>query len=330
MKPSVHAGKTELFFAAHTGHILYGMLAAAAACTAFYMFRLYFLVFEGAPRAPSDDNHGHAHHPHESPPAMTVVLWILAAGSALVGLLGIPDTLVEGGDRFGSWLMPVVMSQAREESAHEFLLLGGIATAISACGIGLAWLLYGQGFSKGVRQFVAAVPRLYRAVLNKYYIDEIYDTIVVRPLRWIAFILWKAVDSFIIDLLLVNGAAFLVTGVGKLVKYVQNGDVQRYVVGLLLGSAGILALATNYASWNASKFELDVMGREVVLRSRGAAAAKQLEYRVDWGDGEPVKPQRGFAFRHLYNSAGGHKVTLTARDLRWNTVWDHTHHVVIK
>src|SRR5207253_8523596 len=110
----------ELFFAMHLGTIFYFTLLAAAGCTAFYMFRLYFLVFEGEYRGHKEGEHHHT--PHESPPAMTIVLWILAAGSLLVGFLGVPDVLHEGADKFGEWLSPVLAAQARDESKSAFFL----------------------------------------------------------------------------------------------------------------------------------------------------------------------------------------------------------------
>jgi len=88
-----------------TPHALYGILLLAAGCTSFYMFRLYFLVFHGKFRG----THEEEHHLHESPPAMTIVLWILAIGSIVSGFVGIPEFLLPEklahyGDYFGHWL----------------------------------------------------------------------------------------------------------------------------------------------------------------------------------------------------------------------------------
>src|SRR5262249_22376201 len=95
--PAPGAIGAEVWLSSHLGAVLYALLLAAAACTAFYMFRLYFLVFEGEFRGTEDQKH----HLHESPPAMTVVLWLLALGSFAVGFSGIPDVVHENADKFG-------------------------------------------------------------------------------------------------------------------------------------------------------------------------------------------------------------------------------------
>ena len=200
----------------------------------------------------------------------------------------------------------------------------------SLASIGLAWLLYGHGFSASVRQIVASVPRLYKTVVNKYYIDEIYDTLVVRPLRWTAFILWKGVDTFLIDLVLVNGIGFLVAGIGKLVKYLQNGDVQRYIVGMLAGTAALLYVATNYAACSASDFEVSQNGREVVVVAHGSGTEKRLRYRVSWESGGELSAEQGSgAFRHSYDSGGKKKITVEALDPRWGSSSRKSHPVVL-
>src|SRR5439155_6278667 len=228
-------GGLELFFANNLGHILYFTLLIAAGCTAFYMFRLYFLAFEGTYRGPAldakaahdadespdahaaagnhaahdahghghGDDHGHGHAPaHESPPEITVVLWILALGAIAIGLFGMPDAIAEHiglRDYFGEWLSPVLPPLAAGESASQFSIFALIATGVSALGIGLAWVLYADGPAASVRNFVARAPRLYKLVFNKYYVDELYDFLIVRPVRFTAFVLWKAFDAFFID-----------------------------------------------------------------------------------------------------------------------------------
>ena len=136
------------------------------------MFRLYFLVFEGeyrggaaavtethgdddemrtrTPRMAHDD-HGHGHAPTSRPPAMTVVLWILAAGSLLVGLLGIPDVIWPGHDLFGEWLSPVLPPLAHEESLRGFVEFALIALGVSLLGIGH------DRFLPGLKQLVETV-----------------------------------------------------------------------------------------------------------------------------------------------------------------------------
>jgi NADH-quinone oxidoreductase subunit L len=324
--PPLGTSGAEIFFAKHLGQILYVVLLGAAGCTAFYMFRLYYLVFDGEFRGTEETRH----HIHESPPAMTVVLWVLAAGSILVGLLGIPEVVWEGADHFGDWLLPVVLPQARKEALGGFLIAAAIATSVSAAGIGLAWVLYGHGFSERVRKFVAAVPRLYRAAFNRFYIDELYDWLIVKPVRAIAVVL-DAIDHVVIDLFLVNGTAFVVGSAGKLVKYIQNGDVQRYVIGLLTGAVALVLVAANYAPWTARKFDVHVEGRDVRVVARGAGpTAKRVQYRVDWEGGGLSAAQPQATFTHHYDTPGKKKIVVQAIDPRWGTAWSETQKVTIK
>jgi NADH-quinone oxidoreductase subunit L len=350
-----HGMHVEEWFADHTGLMLYYVLLAAAGCTAFYMFRLYFLVFEGEYRGAEgagnghgqnilgaehghhDDDHGHGHGhggvPHESPPAMTVVLWILAIGSVVVGFLGIPEEAIpRASNFFGEWLSPVLTPLGLHEDRGEFWTGAGIALVVSGCGIGLAYLLYGHGVSQRVKNFVAAFPRLYELVFNKYYIDEIYHRLFVRPTRWIAYALWKAVDTFFIDLVLVNGSAFIVGAFGKVSRYLQNGDLQRYIVGLLVGGGAVVALATHVDVWTGAKFDTQVSGREVSAKAHGAgSSAKRLQYRVDWDDGHGFgEPQPSPNFSHSYDAPGQKTIAVEAIDPRWNTVSRETHTVTVK
>jgi NADH:ubiquinone oxidoreductase subunit 5 (subunit L)/multisubunit Na+/H+ antiporter MnhA subunit len=320
------------------------------------MFRLYFLVFEGQYRGGAatvvethgdedphaHDAHAHAAHDdhahgghgpaHESPPAITVVLWILAAGSLLVGLLGIPDVIWPGHDLFGEWLSPVLPPLAHEEKLGDIVTFAMIALGVSLLGIGIAWLLYADGVSTRVKRFVAAFPRLYRVVYNKYYIDEVYDFLVVRPVRYTAFVLWKAFDAFFIDLLLVNGVGFLVSGFGKLSKYLQNGDLQRYIVAVIVGGAVIVGVGTHYDVWAGAKFDARVDGRDVQVVAHGAGStAKRLQYRVDWnGDGKFSATQMQPTFKHTYDSPGSHKISVEAIDPRWGSVSRESHTVKVQ
>jgi NADH-quinone oxidoreductase subunit L len=311
------AGATEVWFATHLGPFVYFVTLAAAACTAFYMFRLYFLVFEGEFRG-SDEQ---LHHIHESPPVMTAVLWILAVGSVVIGFFGIPDSILEHADRFGEWLSPIVPAQAREESAREFFTFAGIATLLSLAGIGAAFALYGRGFSARVRSVVTAIPQLYRLVLNKYYVDEAYGFFIVRPIRWMAFVLWKVVDTFIIDLLFVNGTGFVLGGFGRLVRYVQNGDAQRYVVGVIAGTTVVILAATQWPVREAAKFETQISSsREVTLSPHGTGPdMRRIRYRIAWDGKDFSQPEIATSFHHRYDSAGQRRIIVEALDPRWGT-----------
>ncbi len=309
------AGGLELFFAIHGGQVIYSVLVAAAACTAFYMFRLYFLVFEGDFRGTEEERH----HLHESPPAMTVVLWILAIGSFLVGLLGVPDVVHEGADLFGRWLDPVVMAQAHEETAKAFWTGAAFTLTISAISIIAAWMIYGVGLEKA-RRLASALPGAHRLLAHKYYVDEIYDALIVRPFRFLAAFLWNVVDKLIIDLA-VALVAFIVDKFGRLARLFQSGDAQRYVVGILVGTAVMVYVATNYAACSAVDFAVETQGNEVVVTPKaGPEDGTRLQYRVDWegtGDFTPAAARRTLS--HHYQTGGPKKITVEALDPRWDT-----------
>jgi NADH-quinone oxidoreductase subunit L len=326
--PTPGAHGAELFFASHLGMILYGVLLVAAGCTAFYMFRLYYLVFEGEYRGSEEV----LHHIHESPPAMTIVLWLLAFGSIAVGFLGVPDALIPGADKFGEWLSPVLHAQEHEETARGFGIFAGIATSVSVIGILIARTLYRKGFSDVVKGVVSALPRLYKLVFNKYYIDELYDFLFVRPIRFVSMFLWKAVDTFLIDLVLVNGVGFVVGGIGKLVRYLQTGDVQRYIVAIVLGTTALVWSATSLTARYGHDFVISTSGHDVTVTALGSGVAgKRLQYSVDWHDGSPKSgPQSATLFRHTYKDGGNKEVTLIVSDPRWETRSSKSSKVVVK
>lgn len=316
----------EIWFAAHTGHMLYLTLLAAAGCTAFYMFRLYFLVFEGEFRGTEEQRH----HLHESPAAMTGVLWLLALGAILVGLLGIPDVVHEGADRFGHWLSPLLMAQLREESLHEFVVAAGIATLVSMLSITLAYVLYSHGFSKTVRRIASRMPRLYQLSLNKYYIDEIYDRLIVRPLHTLALVLWKLVDTVIIDGT-VNAVGYLFAGIGRLFRYTQNGDTQRYLITLVLGLAATIWWASSFTAHRAAKFTVEHHGAEVEVTATLADPNNhRVRYRIDWEGGHQFgAEQSSIHFSHHYDAPGEKRITVQASDGRWGSVSTESQKVLV-
>jgi NADH-quinone oxidoreductase subunit L len=261
--------KDEILLAAWTAHLpgwpawygklLWGVLSVAALGTAFYMWRLYFLVFSGPIRADEETRA----HIHESPLTMTIPLMILALGSIGLGFLGLPHV----------WHLPSIIGQwfsagtfPVHEAASEGLTLGlmGVATLAAVVGIAAAAALYRRGPAN------LAIPRpLYDLVRNKFYVDEIYDTIIVRPFKWLANATWNVIDRFLIDLILVNGAGFVVTTVGRVARAWQNGDVQRYLLAMLIGLAAIL--------WIVSRGDADFEVRE--------EPGNAVRFMADVGDG---------------------------------------------
>ena len=214
-------------------------LWVGAGVTSFYMFRLVFLTFFGEPR----DEHL-ASHAHESPPVMTVPLILLAIGAALAGFLGVPESWGLGHNLFERFLEPVVGGHAAAagEAAHshalEFVMMA-LSVGIAGFGLLLALVLYVAKKDLPIR-IARAFPAVYRLVLNKYYVDEIYDAVFVRPIRRASErVLWKVVDVICIDDGLVNGTARVTAWASALLRRIQTGDLQGYAFAM---TAGILAI----------------------------------------------------------------------------------------
>jgi NADH-quinone oxidoreductase subunit L len=228
-----------------------GLLAALS--TAFYMWRMFNLTFHGERRGMLE------HHAHESGPAMTGPLWVLAGLAVGAAVWGFP---LAGGARFENFLAPVfeparanlakayamaaealaIEAPALPESHGFGEMIGGYAIALIVAwiGFGIAWYLY-LGPGRGVPARIAqGAPGLYAAFANKFYVDEFYDLVVVRPLRATSRILFQVVDAFAIDKVLVNGTAMVTGWVGQILRYFQNGDVQRYAVVMAVSAIVIL------------------------------------------------------------------------------------------
>jgi NADH-quinone oxidoreductase subunit L len=232
--------------------LLYVLVVAGALCTAFYMFRLYFLTFSGVSRADADTQR----HVHESPVSMTMPLAVLALGAAVLGFVGIPTEKL---NLFHHWLAPVVERGAHLVAAErriaavqpnalahtslEYWLMA-LSVAVAAIGIAVAYRLYNRGESPAVGRITSRFPRLLRAVQATYWVDEIYRWAFVHPLRWLAIALWKAIDAFVIDLVGVNGSAWVVDAVGRISRRLHNGNLQRTIVGVVVGVSAIVVLVS--------------------------------------------------------------------------------------
>jgi NADH-quinone oxidoreductase subunit L len=229
------------FSSVHGHLILWAIGTFAAGVTAFYMFRLVFLTFFGESRMEPQVEK----HVHESPYSMTVPLMLLAVLSVVGGWVGIPAVL-GGYNYFEAWLAPVFGHGAEGAAAHggghapvalELGLMAG-SVAVALCGIGLAWYLYRVRTEKP-KEIAEAMPGLYDVVLNKYYVDEIYDILFVRRIRDGSVWLWQTFDAMFIDGI-VNGVAAVVRGAGDAVRRLQTGMVGNYAFSLLLGAIFIV------------------------------------------------------------------------------------------
>lgn len=215
--------------------VIWAIAVLAAFMTAFYIFRVIFLTFMGPSRIEPDA----LHHLHESPRIMTMPLVLLALLSTIGGFVGI--SVIKGGNIFGTFLEGVFGVHA-EEAVHTSLpfelLMMLSCMAISAAGIGLAYLMYVKRPDlpgKVARTFRA----VYRIIFNKYYVDEIYDALFVKPVwSWSTF-LWKGVDVKVIDGA-VNGVGNGAMGIGQALRALQSGYTRRYAIYMVLGTIIIL------------------------------------------------------------------------------------------
>jgi NADH-quinone oxidoreductase subunit L len=272
--------KDEILWSAYKisgyGTYVWAMGLAVAAMTAFYMFRLYHMTFSGTFRGTEEQ----AHHVHESPRTMVLPLQVLAVGSVLAGLLGVPPLL---GDLFhipnlfekftepvfeaAHATLPKVFTAAPPAHAIEMGLMAASVT-IAALGIGLAWQLF-QRHPEVPARIASSIAPVYRLLLNKYYVDEIYDALFVRGAALGGGKTLYAVDRYVVDggdgevrpglgvngigwfvregvakisdffdRWFVDGAVNLVAAIFDNLSYVfrslQNGLVQHYALSMLI------------------------------------------------------------------------------------------------
>src|SRR5690348_5554982 len=224
-----------------TGHILYGVGLFTALLTSFYMFRLIFLTFHGKPRY--DEHHVHV---HESPWSMLGPLVTLAVLSVIGGWVAAP-ALWGGEDHFANFLGPVfggaeAGSAITEAARHQLeLTLAIVAVLAALAGLGVAFWLYIRQPGKPA-ELVKSFKGAYTAVYNKYYVDELYDAVIVQPLMWISTqVLWKAVDVRVIDGA-VNGVAESLSNTGDAVRHTQSGNTRSYAVWVVVGALIVIAI----------------------------------------------------------------------------------------
>jgi NADH-quinone oxidoreductase subunit L len=276
------------------GHTLvWGVAVVASLLTAVYMFRLVFLTFHGerrnaghedgswSPGSSDPGGHGHGGHLHDAPPAMAIVLVLLAVGSVFAGYVGVPAVL-GGSNHIEHFLAPSFaapgletggehganLAEARAEMAvggeakseggpaaapegeggHEpsesgdhgtELGLMAFSSGIALAGIGIAAYFFLR--RKDAADRVAArFAGAHRVLLNKYYVDELYDAVIVQPIkRTSERALWKAFDAGVIDGA-VNGAGSFVNGASAILRRLQTGSMRAYALSVFVGVVLIL------------------------------------------------------------------------------------------
>jgi NADH-quinone oxidoreductase subunit L len=227
----------EATYAAHSGAGLYAfiLLVTAALLTSFYSWRLIFLTFHGAPRASLET----MSHVHESPRVMLAPLFVLAAGALLAGVVFHGAFIGEGHGEF--WREAIFTGEHNEILHHVHDVPAWVVYSpfiAMVLGFALSWLFYIKQPDLPER-LAAAVPAVYRFLLNKWYFDELYDRIFVRPAMWIGRFFWKTGDGKIIDGLGPDGLSARVIDVTDRVVRLQTGYVYHYAFAMLIGVAAL-------------------------------------------------------------------------------------------
>ena len=227
----------ESFASPLGGPILWAVGTVTAVLTAFYMFRSVALTFFGKSRV----DHHLEHHVHESPWTMTVPLLTLGALSVVGGWVGIPHVL--GGplhlpnvlEHYFDGFFAHIPMETLEHPASTELLLMGISTVGALAGMWAAYTLFSR-YLPAAKAWRDRVRPLYELLSHKYWVDEIYDALIVRPIHWLSeTVLWRIVDVRLIDGL-VNGLAASARNLGGALRLTQNGIIENYAVGIAVGA----------------------------------------------------------------------------------------------
>jgi NADH-quinone oxidoreductase subunit L len=259
----------EAAFASGTqaGGVAFAVAVVAALLTSFYSWRLIFLTFFGKPRwaqsehiqhAAHDHGHDHGHghddhhhaqddhgdgtlgyHPHESPLPMLLPLIILTLGAIFAGYVWHDYFIgVEGGAEF--WKGSLAFNEHLMHAMHEVPLLVKLsATIVMLLGLAIAWWAY----IKVPARFTATFPAIYNFLLNKWYWDELYNLLFVKPAFWFGRLFWKKGDEGTIDRFGPHGAAEVVLQGSRLAVRFQTGYLYSYAFVMLLGLVGLATWA---------------------------------------------------------------------------------------
>ncbi|MFM2043700.1 MAG: NADH-quinone oxidoreductase chain [Pseudomonadota bacterium] len=232
----------EAAYGAHSGFGMFafvlGMLAAFM--TAFYSWRLLFLTFHGQPRA----NEKVMAHVHESPLVMTIPLGILAVGAIFSGIVAKGWFVGDGMEAF--WGDSITMlargefANAIEAAHHVPGWVPWAPTIVALLGIGLAYVLYVKSPDLPGR-IVGSIKGLHQLVFRKYYFDELYDALFVRPAGKLGYGLWKGGDEAVIDAFGPDGAAKVTRGLSVVTSRLQTGYVFHYAFVMVVGVVGLVA-----------------------------------------------------------------------------------------
>jgi NADH-quinone oxidoreductase subunit L len=217
------------------------MTLGAAALTAFYSWRLIFMTFHGEPH-----DREHYEHAHESPLVMLIPLALLAVGALAAGYPALALFTGHGADTFFHDALRLVIADKLYENAEKLPLLVTLSpTVMMIGGFLVAWYFYIRR-PDVPKELARQQQVLYQFLLNKWYFDEIYDTLIVRPLMWLGRLLWKGGDGFIIDGFGPDGVSARVLDVTRNVIRLQTGYLYHYAFAMLIGVAIAVTYFTFY------------------------------------------------------------------------------------
>jgi len=212
---------------------VWGMVLVISILTAFYMLRLFYLTFFGDFKG----THHQKDHLHESPSSMTIPLWILAILSLAGGILNIPE-LFHGNHFLASWLEPVITGRVGiHEISHttEWILMG-ITTAII---LGIIYYSYRKyAVNKAIAPADDKIHGLNKTFANKFYVDEIYDTVIVEPVQFGSRVAHDYMEKSFIDRI-VEGFGSFVKGLANIVRKTQDGNLEIYLLGMVIGAIAL-------------------------------------------------------------------------------------------
>ena len=233
--------KDEILWLAYSspnpvGKLVWAIGAFVAFLTAFYSFRLIFLTFHSTFRG----THEQEHHLHESPKSMTIPLMLLCVGAVAAGWVGIPSVL-GGGAHFTEFMKPILGHPEGHGTHAEELVVMGISVAAGFLGIGLAYYMYMMRKDLPVK-LAAQFNGAYKVLFNKYYVDELYSFLIIRPTIWVAKnVLIGVTDAKVIEAI-VNGVPGAIGAFSRQLRKAQTGFLHHYATIMAMGLLVILVL----------------------------------------------------------------------------------------
>jgi NADH-quinone oxidoreductase subunit L len=216
-------GEEGLLTSTAVAQLVFVVGLVTAFVTALYVARMLWLTFGGSYRGHGD--------PHESSPVMTWPLVLLAVGAAFAGFVNSP---LAGANNFAAWIAPV---GAEVHAAELDLFIAGISTLVALAGLALGTALYRRGLPE--REYLEAVAPLYRLLERKYYLDDLYDVALVRPVRGALARAAYLFDQRVIDGA-VNGTGTGTRRLSGVLRHLQTGQVQWYAAVLFVGVIGVV------------------------------------------------------------------------------------------